>query len=350
VKADVRVAIVGVSGFTGGELVELLGRDRRFRLTGAMADRWQGEALGARLPVRGRDAALVVRPMADAASVCAEADVALLATPAEVSVRLVPELLSRNVRVLDLSGAFRLVDDAQYPLFYGFDHPAKELLAEAHYGLPDLPRVAGSGPEARASRLVANPGCYATAAILALAPLVAEGLIEGPLFVDGKSGVSGAGRKLAEHLLFTEVNENVSPYRVGRHQHTPEIEQALARAAGGREVAVTFTPHLMPITRGLSVAAYGKLAEHARDVSIREVYARCYASSDVVKVVAPEEVTIARAARTPLAIVGGHADPSRRSIVALAAIDNLLKGAASQAMENLCRMVGLPFHDDGDAS
>src|SRR5262249_25241314 len=193
-----------------------------------------------------------------------EADVAMLATPAEASARLVPELLARGVRVVDLSGAFRLGDAAAYPRHYGFAHPAPQLPDEARYGLPGIPETAGGAPDYRAARLVANPGCYATAAICALAPLVAAHAIEtDAIFVDGKSGVTGAGRRVEEKYLFTEVDENVSPYRVGMHQHAPEMEQALSRVAR-RSVAITFAPHLLPVRRGLLVTAFARLAAPAR--------------------------------------------------------------------------------------
>lgn len=342
--ARFRVAVVGVSGFSGAELARLLAAHPSFVLTGAVADRWKGESLAARLGLRGPAGRVVVAPMAAAEDVAGAAEVTLLATPADVSARLAPALLGRGVRVVDLSGAFRLRDPAAYPRWYGFEHPAPELLAEARYGLPEVPEAAGDAPPPDRARLVANPGCYATAAILALAPLVAAGLVaDGGVFADGKSGVTGAGRKLEEHLLFTEVDENVSPYRVARHQHAPEIEQALARLAG-RPVPVTFVPHLLPIRRGLIVTAFARLAPGAGAADAAEATRAFYARrAGEVDVVEPESVTIARVAHTPRALVGARSDGERGGAVAIGALDNLLKGAASQALQNLCAMVSTPY-------
>jgi N-acetyl-gamma-glutamyl-phosphate reductase len=335
-----RVSIVGVSGFSGAELALLLDRDPRFSLVAAVGDRWKGEPLGARVRVRGPSAKLAVAPMGEALDAAAMGEVALLATPADASAKLAPALLARGVRVVDLSGAFRLLDPADYPRWYGFEHPAPELLREARYGLPELAAVSGDAPAARDARLIANPGCYATATILALAPLLAARAIDPlGLFADGKSGATGAGRKLEDRLLFNEVAENVSAYRVARHQHAPEIEQALARVAG-TAVRVTFVPHLLPIRRGLMVTAFGRLLPGAGNLGA--TMRAAYEGADEVEVTGVEEVTIASVVHSARARVGATADTARGAAVAIGALDNLLKGAASQAMQNLCAMVGAP--------
>jgi N-acetyl-gamma-glutamyl-phosphate reductase len=334
------VAILGVSGFAGSELARLVTDHPSLSLAAVAADRWKGEPLGAHVRLRGPAARLEVEPMSAALEVARRAPVALLATPAEVSARIAPELLARGVRVVDLSGAFRLQDPAAYPRWYGFPHPAPELLAEAHYGLPEVPR-ASAAPDALArARLVANPGCYATAAILALAPLLAAGAIDpSSIYVDGKSGVSGAGRKVEERLSFMEIDENLSAYRIGDHQHTPEIEQALGRVAA-RPVSVTFVPHLLPVKRGLLVTAFARLSGAVAVDEIPGLYARYFDPEGLVETCAPEEVTLARVAHTPLARLGARADAERGTVVVTSALDNLLKGAASQALQNLCTMVG----------
>jgi N-acetyl-gamma-glutamyl-phosphate reductase len=337
--ATARVSIVGVSGYAGVELCKLVSAHPALTLSAAVADRWAGAPLGERVRLRGPAASVVVAPMKDVAA-AANAEVALLATPADVSARVAPLLLARGVRVVDLSGAFRLRDASAYPRWYGFEHPAPELLAEAAYGLPEVPELA---PSLAGVRLVANPGCYATAAILAVAPLLAARLASpDAIFLDGKSGVTGAGRKVEERLLFNEVDENVGAYRVGRHQHTPEIEQALGIVAGAR-AQVTFTPHLVPLRRGLVVTAYGRLEGGADLARVRAAFARYYAKRSEVVVVAPDEVAIARVANETHALVGAHADEERRTFVAVAALDNLLKGAASQALQNVCAMLDVPF-------
>lgn len=339
------IAVVGSSGYSGAELIRLLGAAPEFTLTAAFSDRDKGRCLGEVIAnVAPRSADLVVRPQAEASLACADAAIVALATPAEVSIELAPKLLAGGARVIDLSGAFRLPDTAVFREYYGFEHGAPELLSEAHYGLPQVPAASGAGPAIGAARLVANPGCYATAAILALAPFVAGGMIGGePIFIDGKSGVSGAGRKLSEKLLFMEVSENVSAYRVVDHQHTPEIELALSRVAQ-RAIMVSFVPHLLPVQRGLITTCFARSAERDPErlrQALDEYYADAsrLAGSVVVQTGRVEEATIQSVRGTPSARVGVACDRRTGGLVAAAAIDNLLKGAASQALENLHRMV-----------
>lgn len=347
----VRVAIVGVSGFSGMELARLISSRAELELVAVFADRWKGERLGARVEVAAQAAQLVVQPMTALDEALGGAEIVLLATPAEASAELAPKLLARGLRILDLSGAFRLRDASIFRAYYGFDHPAPELLAEAHFGLPQAPGAAGDAPAIAEARLVANPGCYATAAMLPLAALLAAdapdhkgALVDGAsLFVDGKSGVTGAGRKIAEKYLFTEVAENVSPYRVANHQHTPEIEQALSRIAN-EPVRVTFAAHLLPVKRGLLATTYGRMRPGVRGADLEARLASHFARAssplgDVVAVRSPDEVTIASVAGTVRATVAVRGDDERGTFVALAAIDNLLKGAASQALENLLSMI-----------
>lgn len=325
---SVRVAIVGVSGFSGAELARLVAQDARFELVGALSDRARGESLYG----------VTVRPQSDARTIGKEAEIVALATPAEVSAELAPALLEDGARVVDLSGAFRLTDLDRFRTYYRFDHPAKELIAQAHYGLPQIPATAGEAPAIREARLVANPGCYATAAILALAPFVQAfdaQQLPGPLFVDGKSGVTGAGRKLAERYLFTEVAENVSLYRVVDHQHVPEIELALSRV-GGRDLQVTFAPHLLPVRRGLITTCFAPCSAAADPTKLLTAF---YAGSSVVEVRAVDAIDLQSVTGTPRAAVGAKLDP-RGALVTACALDNLLKGAASQAHENMLRMIG----------
>jgi N-acetyl-gamma-glutamyl-phosphate reductase len=339
-RAPTRVAVVGVSGYSGIELVRLLAAHPSFELVAAYADSWAKTPLGAHLRLRGREAGVVVQPIAELGT-AKGSEVVLLATPAEVSVELAPALLASGARVIDLSGGFRLKDPAGYPRWYGFEHEAPELLSEAVYGLPELH---GASAAIAKARLVANPGCYATAAIVALGPLLAAGLIApDAVFIDGKSGATGAGKKVDARLMFSEVAETVAPYRIGAHQHTPEIEQELSGLAG-EGVQVTFTPHLLPIRRGLIVTAYGRLRGGVDAEALGPALARYFAErSEEVVVAPPGEVSIAGVQSSTHALVGVHADAERRSFVAVAALDNLLKGAASQAVQNLCWMVGAPF-------
>jgi N-acetyl-gamma-glutamyl-phosphate reductase len=270
-------------------------------------------------------------PHADLLREAQSDDVALLATPAETSIQLAAPLIARGVSVVDLSGGFRLPADA-YPDWYGFEHPYPKLLDRARYGMVDLLAwEPGEGPH-----LIANPGCYATAAILSLAPLVREGWIQGPVFADGKSGTTGAGRKAEERLSFSEVAENVAPYRVGHHQHTPEIERAIGLV--GPSVTVHFVPHLIPMQRGLLVTSY---AAAAKGGDPNQVLRSVYADRPTVEVLdsAPGTGSVRG---TPFVRLHAHYDERSGSLTAFGALDNLVKGAASQALENLNRVLGLP--------
>lgn len=342
------VAIVGSSGYSGVELARLVDRSPHFELTAVYSDRQKGEPIGATIPSLGRSAALIARPQAEAARAFEHAALVALATPAEVSIELAPKLIAGGARVIDLSGAFRLTDLEVFRRYYGFEHAAPELCRQARYALPQVAAASGAqAPSITTTKLVSNPGCYATAAILALAPLVAEKLIEPRgIFVDGKSGVSGAGRKVAEKFMFMEVAENVSAYRVGDHQHTPEIEQALSRVAG-EEVTITFAPHLMPIKRGLITTCYARTRREIGAADLTDAAKRFYEAgphfdgASVVGIGSVDEASVASIWGTPLARVGFAHDARTRGVVAAGALDNLLKGAASQALENMLAMVGL---------
>jgi len=319
-------AIVGASGYTGLELTRLLARHPRLRLAALYSDRWAGELAGARLPLGGPAAALAYRALAEAAE--ADAEVVFLATPAEVSADLAPRLLARGARVVDLSGAFRLEDPALYPAWYGFSHPAPALLAEARYGLPELARDRLAG-----ARLVTNPGCYATAIALAVAPLVKAGLgLAGGIAVTGLSGVSGAGRKASEDYSFVEVADDLRAYRIGKHQHVPEIEQTVARYAGACG-PISFTPILTPIRRGILATVAVRAEGAAPDLA--EAVRAAYRDEPFVAVLAPDKVALKDVLHTNRCHLGVAVDARAGTVVAVSAIDNLVKGAAGQAVQAL---------------
>ncbi|BDG09065.1 N-acetyl-gamma-glutamyl-phosphate reductase [Anaeromyxobacter paludicola] len=319
-------AVVGASGYAGLELTRILSRHPRVRLAALFSDRWSDDEAGARLPLQGPAAALRYRPLAGSADV--EAEVAFLATPAEVSLELAPRLLARGVRVVDLSGAFRLGDPALYPQWYGFAHDQPELLAAAPYGLPELCRAELAG-----ARLVSNPGCYATAIALAVAPLVKSGLcLPDGIAVTAMSGVSGAGRKASEDYSFCEVGEDLRAYRIGRHQHVPEIERTVARHAG-RCGPLSFTPVLAPIRRGILATCTLRLAPGASPGELARALEGAYAGEPFVRVVPADRVKVADVARTNRCHLGATADVRAGLAVAVSAIDNLVKGAAGQAVQ-----------------
>lgn len=264
-----------------------------------------------------------------------------LATPHEASYELAPKLIERGMKVIDISGAFRLKDSAAYPRWYGFKHESAVALAEAVYGLTEL-----NAEAVRAARLVANPGCYATSVILALAPLVRAGWVDAAAGVtcDSKSGASGAGRAPSDKLHFVEVNENCRAYGLFNHRHVPEMLQALA--LDGKDF--TFAPHLLPVTRGILSTIYLRLAAPcpAENVGqVEKLFRDFYARAPLVRVypaeggVLPEIQAVARTNYTDL---GFALEPASRRLIVVSALDNLGKGAAGQAIQNMNLMFGFP--------
>ena len=328
-------AVIGASGYSGLELTRLLARHPGVRLTALTSDRWAGELAGARLALPAEVAALPYRPLAESDAV--DAEVAFLATPAEVSHQLAPGLLARGCRVIDLSGAFRLADAAAYPGWYGFAHQHPALLAEARYGLPELARGALAG-----ARLVSNPGCYATAIALAVVPLVRSGLCSAEgIAVTGLSGVSGAGRKASEDFSFGEVDEDLRAYRLGKHQHVPEIEQTVARYAGACG-GLSFTPVLVPIRRGILASCVLRLTGPATPEALSRALAAAYQGEPFVKTMPAEKVQVKEVARTNRAHLGVALDARAGVAVVVSAIDNLVKGAAGQAVQAMNAALGWP--------
>jgi N-acetyl-gamma-glutamyl-phosphate reductase len=257
-------------------------------------------------------------------------DAVVLATEHELSMHLVPDLLAEGYRVVDMSGAFRLKEAAQYPEWYGFEHTAPALLRDAVYGLPEF-----FPEQIRAARLVANPGCYATAAVLPLIPLYRANALDAActVVVDGKSGVSGAGRAPKPETHFCEVNENLSAYGVLKHRHTPEMVAQLPGAGYDRFV---FTPHLIPITRGILNTVTLRTAERA---SAHSILAETYAQTPFVRVLPAGELpNVQRVVRTNLCCIGVATKGANTVIVSV--LDNLVKGAAGQAVQNLNLMFG----------
>jgi len=335
------VGVVGASGYSGIEVCRLLAQHPDVAVPFVASERWEGDAVRARTGIGGSVGALRYQAVERALERAEECAVVLLATPTEVSLRLVPELLEVGVRVVDLSGAFRLKRASAYPSAYGFEHPSPALLREAVYGLPELGRDG-----LRQARLVANPGCFATAAALAVAPLLGAGVLaEEGVVMDAASGVTGAGRQAQEAYSFSEVDEDMRAYRVLRHQHLPEIGESLERAAG-RPAAFTFTPHLLPVRRGILCTASARLRQGVPPERLQQALQRAYGQEPLVEVVeTPEEVTLRSVVGTPRARVGVACalegfDPGR--VVVISALDNLLKGAASQAVQNLNALLGLP--------
>lgn len=282
--------------------------------------------------------ALTLQPAAEA-RFSGDPQVVFSALPNGNAMQLAPELLQRGVAFIDCSADYRLKNVATFEQFYQLKHTSAELLPQAAYGLPELFR-----DDILRTRLVANPGCFPTSALLTLVPLLRAGLISPQgIIVDSKSGISGAGRTaLKTPYLYAEANEDVCAYNVGKHRHTPEMEQQLT-AAGVGEVVITFTPHLVPITRGIFTAAYATLAKSCTTAEALAVYREAYAESPFVKVMDEETIPHTKwCAGSNRAFITARVDARTGRMVALSAIDNLGKGYAGQAVQNMNLLCGLP--------
>ena len=326
----VRVAIVGATGYAGGELARLLLRHPEARLVAAVARGRQGDPLREVQPhLHAAPASLVVG--ADPG----DAEVVFTALPAGEAAKLAPAWLSEGRAVIDIGSDFRLRDPKDYERWYAYTHPAPELLKEAVYGLTELTR-----DRVRGARVVANPGCYPIATLLALLPALRANLVEDDLVVDAKSGVSGAGHNIDDAYLFGTIDESVRPYGVPKHRHTPEIAQEV-QGMSGRAPRLTFTPHLIPMTRGLIATCYATLREGVNAARVADAYAAAYAEEPFVRVTTSYPATKATLGSN-WCLVHAVVDEPNRRLVAFAAIDNLVKGAAGSAIQNLNAMRGYP--------
>ena len=332
------VGVLGASGYAGAELLRLLARHPDLEVAWAAGDASAGQPLAARYPgLRSAYGELAFCSVDE--GLAKGADLLFCALPHGRAAELASRAVAAAGVVVDLSADFRLRDPGAYPAWYGAEHPCPDELGAWPYGLPELHR-----DELRGARRVAVPGCYPTAALLALAPLVAAGLVASDgIVVDAKSGLSGAGRSLTDANLFVQANENVAPYKVGSHRHTPEIEQELALAAGA-PVTVTFTPHLVPASRGILATCYATLAPSAGDEELAACYAAAYGGEPFVDLLQPATGWPATraVATTNRAQVAAAADRRTGRAVAAAAIDNLVKGAAGQALQCANLALGLP--------
>jgi len=314
--AQYRIAVVGITGYSGQELDRLLGSHPGFKLAGRFASKAYAKSGAEAFSMEG------LRSFVP--------DGVVLATEHELSLHLVPELLQEGYRVVDMSGAFRLKEPAQYPEWYGFEHTSQHLLEEAVYGLAEF-----VPDRIRAAKLVANPGCYATAAVLPLIPLYNAAVIDPQctVVVDGKSGVSGAGRTPKLETHFCEVNENLSAYGVLRHRHTPEM---IGQLRGANLDRFVFTAHLIPITRGILNTITLRTVDR---VSAHSILAETYAQSPFVRVLPMGQLpNVQSVTRTNFCLIGVVERGPNTVIVSV--LDNLVKGAAGQAVQNLNLMFG----------
>jgi N-acetyl-gamma-glutamyl-phosphate reductase len=305
------VAVVGATGYAGAELANILKKHPHASVTGLYSS-----------------ADFSVDAVANSG-----AEVVFLATPNEVSAEVVPQLLDRDMKVIDLSGAFRLTSPSLYPTWYGFAHEKPELLGEAVYGLPEW-----CNGELKKARLIANPGCYPTSILLALRPLTYILDREQPVICDSKSGVSGAGKKADLNFSFAELFGNFKAYGVGQHRHEPEIRQQLHL---GDRAPVVFVAHLLPVHRGILSTMHIGFTHAMTEQQIADAYDRVYAHAPFVRVLPPGQLPeLKNVVNTPRAEIGFQLLHGGRRAVIVSVIDNLLKGAASQAVQNFNRMCG----------
>jgi N-acetyl-gamma-glutamyl-phosphate reductase len=336
-RAVVHAAVIGATGYAGCEILTLLARHPAASVTCLMSSGRDGKAAFAieqsHPKLRGRFSVLC-EPLDVEQVVNSRPDVVFLATPHETSHQIVPRLLESGLRVVDLSGAFRLKDPAAYAHWYGFDHHAPGALAEAVYGIPEF-----DAPAIAKARLVSNPGCYPTSVILALAPLLKAGWVDvhAGIIADSKSGVTGAGRKPSESLHFPEVNENLRAYGLFHHRHLPEMLQELALESKD----FIFTPHLLPITRGILTTIYVHLLPMRKMSEIEGLFQDFYAAAPMVRVYAAGKLPeILGVANTQFADIGFALDETTGRLLLVSALDNLGKGAAGQAVQNMNVMFG----------
>ncbi len=313
----VKVAVAGANGYAGMNAVNLLARHPGVELNQLTSRSYAGKPYSDVFPLLALEGRFLPEPEPDGL------DAIFSCLPHNVGAGKAAGWLAAGVRVIDMSADFRLKDPASYPTWYRQEHPCPELLAEAVFGLPELHEAELAG-----AKLVAVPGCYSTATILALAPAVAASLSTSDFIVDAKSGVSGAGRSPGLGTHFSEVNESVGAYAIAGHRHLPEVTQELGRLAGGRAVQVTFVPHLIPMTRGILATCYFDLA--GSPAELRDAYEEFYADQPFTKVVA-QSPTTKLASHSNRCLIN-VATQGKKAVVT-AAIDNLVKGASGQGVE-----------------
>jgi N-acetyl-gamma-glutamyl-phosphate reductase len=329
----VRVGIVGGTGYTGAELLRILARHPATSVAAITSRSEAGTHVADMFPhLRGRLDLAFTEPDESA---LAECDLVFFATPNGTAMKAVPALLERGVRIIDLAADFRLKDPAVWETWYGMPHACPGLLAEAVYGLPELNRAA-----VRDARLVANPGCYPTAVTLGFAPLLAAGVVDTTwLIADAKSGVSGAGRKASTGLLMAEVGESFKAYSVSGHRHAPEIRQNLERFSGP-DLNLTFVPHLVPMIRGIEATLYARLTDP--DADLDALFATYYADEPFVDAMPGGAHPDTRSVRGANLCRVAAARQGRSGVVVVqSVIDNLVKGAAGQAVQNMNLMFGI---------
>jgi N-acetyl-gamma-glutamyl-phosphate reductase len=335
-----RAVIAGVTGYAGRELMNMLARHSQIELVGAFASRGgETQPLAVIHPQLTGQTQLNCEPFDEAAVARLKPDVIFLATPNEFSMEVVPALLETGATVIDISGAYRLQDVSNYPRFYGFEHQHPELVKQAVYGLTEFASL-----QLKGAKLIANPGCYVTSILVPLTPIMHLLDLSQPIICDAKSGVTGAGKSPTATTHFVEVSESLKTYKLLYHQHTPEIAQGLG--ISNTLDKLIFTPHMLPINRGILSTIYVRLITGATRQDVYEAWAKAFGDAPCVRVFAGSQMPeIKFAAHTPFCDIGCVVDEASNQAVILSAEDNLLKGAASQALQNANVALGFDEKD-----
>ena len=332
----IKAGIIGATGYAGAELVRLLLGHPEAEIVWYGSKSYIGEEYG---KIYGNYFKLVEDKCLDdnLEELAGEADVIFTATPQGFCASVISEEILSRAKVIDLSADFRLKDVSVYEKWYGIKHKAPSYIEEAVYGLCEINREHIKG-----ARLIANPGCYTTCSILSLYPLVKEGLIDpSTMIIDAKSGTSGAGRGAKVDNLFCEVNENIKAYGVTTHRHTPEIEEQLSYGCG-KEVVLNFTPHLVPMNRGILVTAYANLEKGVKEEQLEEAYEKQYGGEYFIRLLGNTPAQTRWVEGSNFVDIGWKVDERTGRVIVMAAIDNLVKGAAGQAVQNMNLAFGLP--------
>ncbi|MCD4722819.1 MAG: N-acetyl-gamma-glutamyl-phosphate reductase [Desulfobacula sp.] len=331
----INVGIAGASGYTGVELVKLISNHPKAKLCAVTSNSYKGKSLTDIFPsMRGFDN-LICEDL-DIKSLSQRIDIIFLALPHKVSMEHVPTLLEHKIKVIDLSADYRFADAKAYESAYQ-THTSKHLLQKSVYGLSEIYR-----DRIKASNLVGNPGCYPTSILLPLLPLLKEGLVRpDDIISDSKSGVSGAGRSLSPSTHFCEANESFNAYKVGNHRHTPEINEILS-IHSQQEISITFVPHLLPLTRGMLSTIYVRATNGTSENDIRKTYQSYYGDEPFVRILDKDTYpAISHVKGTNCCDIGFYFNQKTKQIIIVSVIDNLLKGAAGQAVQNMNILFGL---------
>lgn len=324
----IRASIIGATGYAGVDLLRLLLNHREVELAVLTSETYAGQPISQVYPHLKGHVDIVLNKM-DIKPIAEKSDVVFVALPHGHAMNVVPTLLAAGVKVVDFGADYRLSDRTVYEQWYKLTHTSPEV--KAVYGLPELHRS-----KIKEANLVANPGCYPTATILGITPLLRAGLVEhDPIIVDAKSGISGAGRGLGLMFHYPESGENVRAYNIGGHRHTPEIEQELTLAAG-EDITISFTPHLMPMSRGILSTSYLCLKPGVSVEQITEAYERAYGNEFFVRLLGAGQYPATKHVRgTNHCDIAWHVDSRTNRVVVVSVIDNLMKGAAGQALQNM---------------